>query len=115
MPDLKCSYSLCYIGGECVFCERDRLKALVREGEDKCEITCLTCQTKFSVNNGDEEVNWTCPVCALRSLVREMAKKMDYCADWFAPPGHGHQLADEIREILDRPEVREIMKEVEGG
>ena len=45
------------------------------------------------------------------ALVREMGKKMDYCADWFAPPGHGHQIADEIREILSRPEVRGIMKE----
>ena len=54
-----------------------------------------------------------CQVAALKTLIREMAKKMDYCADWFASPGHGHQIADEIRLILNRPEVVAIMKEGE--
>lgn len=62
-----------------------------------------------------------CPNCAtlksdlaaLKDLVKEMANKLDYCADWFAPPGHGHLVADEIREILNRPEVVKLMKEGE--
>lgn len=37
---------------------------------DKCEITCLTCNNKFSVQNGEEEINWSCPVCKVnRRLV----------------------------------------------
>ena len=35
----------------------------VNNAEDKCEMTCLECNNKFSVCNGDEEVNWKCPVC----------------------------------------------------
>ena len=35
----KCPYHLPHIGGDCVYCERDKLKALVRE---------MGCALKFS-------------------------------------------------------------------
>ena len=41
---------------------------------DKCEIGCLSCGYTFSVANGDEEINFRCPVCALKALVREMGE-----------------------------------------
>lgn len=47
----------------------------------------------------------------LKGLIREMGKKLDYCADWFAPPEHGHPVADEIRETLSRPEVKAVLEE----
>ncbi|MFA5025659.1 MAG: hypothetical protein WC503_04090 [Candidatus Shapirobacteria bacterium] len=52
------------------------LKARVEElegliSEDKCEITCLECNNKFSVQNGEEEVNWFCPVCKVNRRLTE--------------------------------------------
>ena len=66
---------------------------------EKCEITCLECHTAFSVNDGEDEINFRCPVCALVSLVREMAGLLTYRSD-----GAAH-------EILNRPKVKAIIRE----
>lgn len=45
----------------------------VDSSEDRCEIGCLTCGNKFSVANGEEEINWICPVCGLADEWRRLA------------------------------------------
>jgi len=42
--------------------------------EQKCEIGCLSCGNNYSVNNGEEEVNFRCPVCALKTQLAEKDK-----------------------------------------
>lgn len=94
------------------------------EPEDvaKIEMGCLTCGIKFSVEEKDE-VDWTCLVCALRSLVREM--ELGIREEWvtiLAIKQHLNESGDDnyavnlgiswgrIAEILNRPDVKVIME-----
>ena len=52
---------------------------------EKCEITCLECQTAFSVNDGDDEINFRCPVCALTERLSKAEKLLKRILD---PAGH---------------------------
>jgi hypothetical protein len=55
-------------------------------------------------------------VTALKALVREMAAGLDKLARLGNEPYFGNSVGNSIaREILSRPEVQAIMKEVEGG
>jgi hypothetical protein len=96
----------------------DKCKFCGAEAEEKTTpFTWYKCLTTYGSVTYDDPVwnrGWECyesELDAIKKLMREMGKKMDYCADWFAPPGHGHPIADEIRAILSCPEVRRIMEE----
>ena len=41
----------------------------------KCEIGCLTCNNYFSVNNGEDEINFRCPVCTLKFQLQEIREE----------------------------------------
>lgn len=72
------------------------------DGMDKVEIGCLTCETKFSVEDQDEP-NWICPVCSLHLLIKEIA---DLLASL-----HLLMSKDDINNItamLSREEVKKI-------
>lgn len=95
----------------CPFCGAEVIKW------DKIDIkfSCLTA-TRFgtliqSAKCKDHQLTQSqAHIQKLEALVREMGEKMEQYADWFAPPGHGHPFADEIRETLNRPLVRAIME-----
>ena len=75
---------------------------------EKCEITCLKCQTAFSVNNGDDEINFRCPVCALRSLLtrcQRVFSEMGYVDYYHALYGTD----DSVQQI--EADIQAIMKE----
>jgi len=102
-----CNYSRPHIGGECIYCERDRLKALVKQYQklaagETCPYDKGECDGK----------------AALRSLVRELRLIL---RDNHAIAFTGEfvravaSLDERTVETLNRSEVREIVKEVEDG
>ena len=92
--------------------ELAQAQARIQELEAECasgktEIGCLTCGNKFSVLD-EEEINWTCPVCLLEGLVREMVPFVK--GAWSGESNTYWPDYQKSQEILNRPLVKEIME-----